>query len=127
MRDTRASLDNRRVSDLITEGMRSNLDYAAATSLEAAPEIDRKKPCRSPTQNAARVLEMWGVPDASNRAAELLDPAWVRMTLLDAIWELWLDQAWRELWLSADVSPTVASSAGYTGSPWISLVTGHQQ
>lgn len=122
-----ASLDDRRVSDLIAEGVQSNLDYAAATSLEATRDIDWSKPSRSLTQDAARVLEMWGVPDASARVAELLDPAWVRMTLLtllDTIWELWLDHAWRELRLSADVYPTVASSAGYTGSQWISLVTG---
>ena len=122
-----SELDDRRITDLVAAGAQSNLDFAAATSHEPGREINRSEPVRSLRDDVTRVLEMWGVLDASDRAAELLDPPWFRTTLLsllDAIWELWLEDAWREHRMSAAVSDTVTQSSGYTGSQWISLVTG---
>jgi len=122
-----SELDDRRIADLVAAGVQSNLDFEAATSREPRRELDQSEPVGSLLHVAARVLEMWGVRNASDRAVELLDPAWVRTTLLallDAIWELWLDRAWSEHRSTADVSETVAPVSGYTGSQWISLVSG---
>jgi DNA-binding transcriptional ArsR family regulator len=80
-------------------------------------------------RNGVTVLEAWGVDNASERAAELLDAASMRgslLALLDAIWDLWLERAWREqlplLRAAADTAPTPPPGCG--AAQWISLVTG---
>jgi len=120
-------LDDRRISELVEGGVRANLSFAAATSREPTGDRDQSEPVRTVLESALRVLEMWGVPDAPARAAELVDPRGVRATLLallESIWELWLASAWRELGAAAEPARTPAVTSSYIGSQWISRVTG---
>jgi DNA-binding transcriptional ArsR family regulator len=77
------------------------------------------------------VLRSWQIPDADERAPELLDPAGLRATLLellDAIWDGWLGSAWSDQLplLRAAVADTQAPPPGCSPTQWISLVTGLQ-
>lgn len=122
-----SELNDPRIIDLVAAGVQSNLDFKAATSRESTRELDRGVAVGSLFEGAARVLEMWGVVNASDRAVDLLKPAWVRtvlLALLDAIWGLWLADAWREYSSTAGAPQTLAPASGYSGSQWISLVTG---
>jgi DNA-binding transcriptional ArsR family regulator len=80
-------------------------------------------------RDAAEVLRAWGVPNADERANELLDATTFRtalLNLLDVIWEGWLDHVWRESLdaMRTAVASTPAPPPGCGGAQWISLVTG---
>jgi len=95
----------------------------------AAQITPLSKPSRAMRRDAAQVLEWWNVPNPGERAGELLDPRAFRSTLLDlldAIWDGWLDRAWRDSLdaMRATVAATPAPPPGCGAAQWISLVTG---
>jgi DNA-binding transcriptional ArsR family regulator len=80
-------------------------------------------------RHSVPVLEAWRVPDAEQRAGELLDGAGVLDTLLellDAVWREWLGQVWPEqlpaLRAAAGAAPAPPVGAG--GAQWVTLVSG---
>ena len=86
-------------------------------------------PSATTGRDGAQVLRWWNVPDAEERAAELLDPGGFRqnlLALLDGIWELWLERIWStELpRLTSIVANTPSPPPGCGPQQWIGLVTG---
>lgn len=80
-------------------------------------------------RDAEEVLRAWNVPDAADRAGELLDAAGFRsalLDLLDAIWDGWLEHAWNDSLdaMRKAVASTPSPPPGCGGAQWISLVTG---
>ncbi len=128
-----ADLDDDRILGLLEMGVGAVLTY----DRPADPETDLPPHAAAGLRgtldelrrDGARVLEAWRIPNAAERAAELLDPASIRATLLallDAIWDLWLSDAWRGqlpgLLSAVDRAPSPPPGCG--GAQWISLVTG---
>ncbi|MFD2079157.1 ArsR/SmtB family transcription factor [Actinopolymorpha cephalotaxi] len=129
-----AGLDDARVLGLVEFGAYACLAYdqpadAGDTAQHSPRDAAEVRGTRAALRrDVTAVLESWPVPRAARRSAELLDPASVRDTLLellDAIWELWLEDAWREQ-LPALRAQTAAGPPppGCGGAQWISVVTG---
>ncbi|REF37179.1 ArsR/SmtB family transcription factor [Thermasporomyces composti] len=96
------------------------------TAADIAP---LSQPSPAVRRDGVEVLRAWGVRNAEERLGELLDPRVFRaalLRLLDAIWDGWLDRAWRESLdeMRAVVAATPPPPPGCGGAQWISLVTG---
>jgi DNA-binding transcriptional ArsR family regulator len=112
------------VDSVMRYGKPSRGPEPTAAEITPLPE-----PSTAMRRDAAEVLRAWGVPNAEERAGELLDPRAFRaslLDLLDAIWEGWLDRAWHE---SYDLMRTTVAAAptpppGCGGAQWVSMVTG---
>lgn len=118
------------VNGVIDFGCDSVMHYQDGRDLEptAAEIAPRDRPTRAVRRDGPEVLRAWGIPDADERAAELLDPRGFRSTLLqllDAIWDGWLGRAWTaaRAQLQATSAPP-PPPPGCSAEQWITLVTG---
>jgi len=123
-----AGLDDPELHRLLGRGVADVLGYRkppgttpSAAEVAASPDALRR--------HAVPVLAAWSVPNPDRRAAELLDAAAVRATLLallDAVWQRWLGQIWPEQLpsLRAAVDAAPGPPPGCGGAQWITLVTG---
>jgi DNA-binding transcriptional ArsR family regulator len=120
------------VRGLINWGLDANLHYQKPrrnpepTAADIAPLA---KPPKAMRRDATVVLRSWNVPNAAERAGELLDPRAFRSTLfdlLDAIWDGWLEKAWHDSLdaMRATVASTPQPPPGCGAAQWISLATG---
>jgi DNA-binding transcriptional ArsR family regulator len=134
LRTTIAGWSDAFVNAVIDHGIDSNLRWEHP-DLGPGPSAASLVPMAEPTplvrERGAEVLHSWRVPDADERAPELLDPAGLKaalLELLDAIWDGWLGSAWSDQLarLRAAVAGTPAPPPGCSPTQWISLVTGLQ-
>ncbi|MBO0812264.1 MAG: helix-turn-helix transcriptional regulator [Microlunatus sp.] len=122
------------VNAVIDHGIDANLRWEHVDldpGPSAAALVDRDQPTALVRERGAGVLLSWRVPGAEERAAELLDPAGLRATLLellDAIWDGWLGAAWADQLpaLEAAVAAVPPPPPGCSATQWIRLVTGLQ-
>jgi DNA-binding transcriptional ArsR family regulator len=111
-----------RLLGLVEFGVRANLALDKPNGQVAGDVPVRRS-------DIVAVLKGWKVPAPTKSAAQLLDPEFVRETLLallDAIWDIWLRDVWSaELSaLQREVRRAPTPPAGCGGAQWIGLLTG---
>lgn len=122
------------VNAVIDYGIDSNLRWdhpELGPGPSASTLVASGQPTDLVRERGIEVLRSWRIPEAADRAPELLDPAGLRSTLLellDAIWNGWMGAAWAEqLPALQDVAAAApAPPPGCSPTQWISLVTGLQ-
>lgn len=134
LRQWLADLDDARVLGLVEFGAYTCLTYDQAVEPDdpahrSPRDVAGLRGSRAALRrDVTAVLESWPVPRAARRSSELLDPSFVRDTLLellDAIWELWLEGVWHDQLPALRAQTSVGPPPpGCSGTQWVSLVTG---
>jgi DNA-binding transcriptional ArsR family regulator len=122
-------LSDDRVLGLVEFGVRANLALGKPGAPAAADVSVVQSSITALRRDTVAVLRGWKVPAPTKSAAQLMDAEFVRQTLialLDAIWDVWLRDAWSAQLsaLQGEAQRAPVPPAGCGGAQWISLVTG---